>query len=647
MLCVKEHSCAPSPGSGRAELERAGVWRMRIGIPVALLAAGLAVLPAGGRADSAGWDSWLLHEDGGRSLREVCAMDGWRPVRVKEPFRGGERGAWLRADVEIPPRIGGAPVDGRAVGLRLNSDFGGEIYVNGRLQSRYDNDHAGMALLSRSARPGQKVSVAVRVFRDVQDAAREQSLGEAAFAIVEDGRARQRTLIRVDASVHGERLPEALIGLSQGAGLPDYSDAIAARLRQIGVRWFRMDNILTNAVRREADGTLNYDWSDLDRRLQFMEKLGCEFIACASYMPQALEAFADPDRHAPPADFALWEELCYRAARHARESGRRIRYWEVWNEANSGWLKAAPGLTPLETYLKLYDATWKGVRRADPDALVGGPCNASGPWDTSPERSYAVNGESYMRGLLQHCEKTGAPLDFISWHEYFHPPDIFREEAEVTRQYLKDYPRTSRGVRELMVTEWNYAWWHDWAHDNEVGAAWMVNSLLRGMLPAGIAKPCFFLAMDFGGSDEFKGEWGMLLGSGRPKAMFNAARLVAMLPRRRIPCALDDPELAVLAASDEACGRTAVLLVNFAERYGVERRVRLRMENLDERLRGGRVRVWTVDRERSNAFHDRARAELECVLEREGPAGRVLLEDLALPSNSVTLVELLPPADAQ
>jgi hypothetical protein len=71
------------------------------------------------------------------------------------------------------------------------------------------------------------------------------------------------------------------------------------------------------------------------------------------------------------------------------------------------------------------------------------------------------------------------------------------------------------------------------------------------------------------------------------------------------------------------------------------------MENLDERLRGGRVRVWTVDRERSNAFHDRARAELECVLEREGPAGRVLLQDLALPSNSVTLVELLPPADAQ
>jgi hypothetical protein len=609
------------------------------------MAAGILSVPAPGLTDSGSWDSWLLHTDGGKSLREVCAQEGWRTVRLKEPFRGSDRGAWLRADVVIPTEVDGTGVEGRAVGLKLNSDFGGEIYVNGRLQSRYDNDHAGMALLSRSARAGQTVPVAIRVFRDVQDAGKEQSLSEADFTIVERSRAQERTLIRLDASRRAGRLPDALIGLSQGAGLPVYSDEIAARFRQIGVRWFRMDNILTNAVRRDDAGRLVYDWSDLDRRLEFMEKLGCEFIACASYMPQALEAFPDPDRHAPPVDFAEWEELCYQAARHARESGRRIRYWEVWNEANSGWLKAAPGFTPLQTYLRLYDATWKGVRRADPEALIGGPCNASGPWDTSPERGYAVNGETYMRGLLEHCEKTGAPLDFISWHEYFHPPGIFREEAEVTQQYMKDYPRAARGVREFMITEWNYAWWHDWPQDNEVGAAWMVNSLLRGMLPAGIAKPCFFLAMDFGGSDEFKGEWGMLLGSGRPKAVFNAARLLAMLPRSRIPCDLDDPELSVLAAMDEATGRTAVLLLNFAERYGVERMVRLRVDNLDPRLRGGRLRLWTVDRERSNAFHDRDRAELEFVLDRTAAVGGRLAQDLSLPVNSVTLVELLPPGE--
>lgn len=615
---------------------------MRTGTIVALMAGGILAVPAPGLTDSGSWDSWLLHTGGGKSLKEVCAQEGWRTVRLKEPFRGSDRGAWLRADVVIPPEVDGTGVEGQAVGLKLNSDFGGEIYVNGRLQSRYDNDHAGMALLSRSARAGQTVPVAIRVFRDVQDAGKEQSLSEADFTIVERSRAQERTLIRLDASRRAGRLPDGLIGLSQGAGLPVYSDEIAARFSQLGVRWFRMDNILTNAVRRDDAGRLVYDWSDLDRRLEFMGKLGCEFIACASYMPQALEAFPDPDRHASPADFAEWEELCYQTARHARESGRRIRYWEVWNEANSGWLKAAPGLTPLQTYLRLYDATWKGVRRADPEALIGGPCNASGPWDTSPERGYAVNGETYMRGLLEHCEKTGAPLDFISWHEYFHPPGIFREEAEVTRQYVKDYPRAARGVREFMVTEWNYAWWHDWPQDNEVGAAWMVNSLLRGMLPAGIAKPCFFLAMDFGGSDEFKGEWGMLLGSGRPKAVFNAARLLAMLPRSRIPCDLDDPELAVLAAMDEATGRTGVLLLNFAERYGVERIVRLRVDSLDPRLRGGRLRVWTVDRERSNAFHDRDRAELECVLDRTAAVGGRLAQDLSLPVNSVTLVELLP-----
>ncbi len=617
---------------------------MRTGVVIVCLLLG-GVLPCLAEAPAESWDSWMLHGDGGRSVQQLCEVTDWRPVNVGEAFRGSDRGAWLRAEVEIPRQIDGQPVDGRAVGLKLNSDFGGEIYVNGRLQSRYDNDHAGMALLTRRARPGQKVPVAIRVFRDVSDPGKEQSLGQAEFTLVEPHRAQERTVIRLDASRRDGMLPEALIGLSQGAGLPVYSDEIAARFRQLGVRWFRMDNILTNAVRRDEEGRLVYDWSDLDRRLEFMEKLGCEFIACASYMPEALEAFPNPDRHAPPADFAEWEERSYRAARRALGTGRRIRWWEVWNEANSGWLKAAPGLSPLETYLRLYDATWKGVRRADPSALVGGPCNASGPWDTSPERGYAVNGETYLRGLLEHCEKTGAPLDFISWHEYFHPPDIFREEAEVTRRIMKDYPRAARGVREFMVTEWNYAWWHDWPQDNEVGAAWMVDSLLRGMVPAGIDRPCFFRAMDFGGADEFKGEWGMLMGSGRPKAVFNAARLLAMLPRHRIPCGLDDPELAVLAAADPADGRVGVLLLNFAQRYGVERMVRLQVDGLDPRLRGGRVRIWSVDRERSNAFHDRERSELECVLERAGGVGGRLVEDLSLPVNSVTLVEVLPPAE--
>lgn len=617
------------------------ILKMAVALVLAVAAA------SGARSQGADeWTEWQWLSSGSQQLAEIGSSGDWKDLAGGEGFSGDSGGAWLRADVIIPSTVSGEDVRGKPIGLQINSDCGGEIYVNGGLQGRYDNDHAGMALLTKSATPGQCVPVLVRAFRDVSDQNRKQKLGESRLVLVTRERAVERTVIRFDVRSTDGRIAGNPIGLSQGAGLPDYSDQIAQRFRDVGIRWFRMDNIFTNAVKRSASGRLVYDWSDLDRRLEFMQKVGCEFIACVSYMPEALEAFPNPDRHARPRSYAEWEELCYQSAKHAIETGRRIPYWEVWNEANSGWLKPAEGEDGLQEYLKLYDATWRGIRRADSTALIGGPCNASGPWNTSPERGYAVNGEKFMRGLLEHCDKTGAPLDFISWHEYFHPPAIFREEADVTRQYMRDYPKASRGVREFMITEWNYAWWADWPQDNEVGAAWMVNSLLRALIPSDIAKPCFFLAMDFGGADQGTGSWGMLLGSGRPKPVYNAAKMLGMLAPERLRCHLADPEVAVLGSTEPESGRTTVLLLNYAEAFGVERPVSLSLDNLPKSLAGGTLKVWAVDKAHSNSFTNKDRAELECTAQETLSSTRRLRRDMVLPSNSITLVELVPLAGA-
>ncbi|MEI6914081.1 MAG: hypothetical protein WCL39_03010 [Armatimonadota bacterium] len=446
--------------------------------------------------------------------------------------------------------------------------------------------------------------------------------------------------IKIDGQAVSGTLPPAYIGLSQGAGMSDYNDDTAARFKEIGVKWFRMDNIFTNAVKRDDSGKLVYDWTDFDKRLSFMEKIGCEFIACASYMPQALEAFNDTDRHARPKSYKEWEELCYLGAMRAIETGHRIKYWEVWNESNAAWFKGMPGEDNLTEYLKLYDATWRGVRRADAKALIGGPCNASGPWDNSPDRGYAINGERYMRGLLQHCEKTGAPLDFVSWHEYFQEPKTIREEADVTRKYMKEYPKASKGVREFMVTEWNYAWWPDWPQDNEQGAAWIANSVLRVMLPAKIDKPCFFYAKD--GDDNFRGGWGMLMGPNRPKPVYNAAKLFNMMAPTRLKLKLDDGELAGLASIDQKTGRTTVMLLNYAERYGVERPVKLELANLDQRLVGGKMKTWIVDKEHSNAFNNKDKSELERWSDDKIIDSNQSTLALKLPTNSLTLFEMVP-----
>lgn len=601
---------------------------------------GLMLISVAAAADQM-WNDWKLHPEGGWEMERAMAdRQNWSAFRIAQEFQPGESGAWLVADIIMPDNIDGQPTVGKPVGLQINAPHGGEIWVNGRLQMRFDNDHAGMALLSRSAVAGERDHVAIRVYRDCSDPGKSATLHEAKFVILEPERVNRATRIHLDVRKTDGNYPEAFIGGSQGAGLPDYEDELADRLKEIGIKWFRMDNILTNAVTRNADGTLEYDFSDLETRLRFMDRIGAEFIACVSYMPKALEAFDNPDRHAPPASWEEWEELCYRAAKHAIDIGLPIKYWEIWNEANSGWLKPLPPHNDLETYLLLYDASWRGIRRADPNTLIGGPCNASGPWDRSEERGYAVNGERYMRGLLEHAEKTGAPLDFISWHEYFHPPSIIREEAEVTREYMKDYPRAAAGVREFMLTEWNYAWWHDWPHDNEIGAAWTVNSVLRAMLPARIDRPFFFYIKDR--SPEFRGEWGMLMPDNSPKAVFNAARLMDMMGREKLSFTFEDEELAILAGKDSKSGRVTVLLLNYPERYGVERRLQVNIAGLSDTLKGAGYRLWLVDKEHSNIFHDRKRSELEYVEEGRIPADGSFIWKGSLHPNSIALLELNP-----
>ncbi len=571
--------------------------------------------------------------------RDIAGDGDWPEVTLGHTWKSDKEPAWLRTAVVIPETIDGAATAGAPVGLRFSAGELAEIHVAGELQQRGDNDHPGTALLSASARPGDAIPIAVRVWPG-SGGEQEVKLNEAALCLIEPRRARERFPVRVACARTTGPLPRPFAGLSQGGGMADYLPATAAKLKEIGVRWFRMDNVLTNALKAGPDGTLVHDWTDLDRRLDFIRACGAEPIMCLSYMPQVLDAVPNNDRHSVPRDYALWESLCHEAAKHAIERGTRVPYWEVWNETNSGWLDPGPGADRLDAYLKLYAASARGVRKADPNAWVGGPCNASGPWDRSPERGYCVDGEKFMRGLLDRCERDGLPLDFISWHEYFQPPWIFTEEVLATRAYLKDYPKAAAGVKEFFITEWNYAWWPDPAHDCELGAAWCADTVMRVFIPLGVQKPCFFYVKD--GDDDFRGSYAMLMGpENRPKPAYNVMKQFAMLAPERLACeAAEDGELTAIASTDPATGRVTALVVNYAQRYGVPRPVEVAFADLPAAVRGGELRVYTVDAAHSNAWHDRAKAELECVATRPvGGGASVSYAFTALPA-SVTLIEI-------
>jgi hypothetical protein len=368
------------------------------------------------------------------------------------------------------------------------------------------------------------------------------------------------------------------------------------------------------------------------------------------------------DRQSAPKDYQLWEDLCYRAAKRCIQRGYRVPFWEVWNEVNTGWLKPGPtdtgskrfreiyrkargrddmdeeAVRRFEAYCKLYKATVQGIRRADPEAKIGGPALASGPFEHE-ERNHCFHGKGFAKGLMIFCDQENLPLDFVSWHEYFQPHEVFIQETRAFRDYLREVPGIEQGVQSFMVTEWNQAWWADRPHDHEIGAAWCANTITRAFIPYGIDRPCFFYVKqnDF----NFRGDFSLLLRDNLPKASYNTLKIFNGLSGRYLGLSGTDDDVSAVATWDNEINRLAVVLVNYRDRYSLCREIQLQIKSLPETLHRGQWREWIVDATHSNVWHDRRRAELEQTSSGEIERDKFEIRRRLAP-NSVSLYEIIP-----
>jgi hypothetical protein len=565
---------------------------------------------------------------------------------------------WLIGDLEIPETIGKEKSSGKIVGMQINCGDGGEVWTGDQLQTRFDNDHPALVILSEQAEAGAPVRVAVQVYGKVQGG---DKFDQANWVIIDAKRGQDRLLLEVDPGKVGGKVGKGLIGLSQGGGMSDYEDATAQKLKEGGFKWFRMDNVFTGVLKKTKDGQLTNDWRDFDKRVDFINKMGADPIIAVSYMPQVLDAVPNNDRQSAPRDYGAWEELCFQAARRSLDRGKRVPFWEVWNEVNAGWLKAGPEDTGsesfqklytealgkvqtnqaiiqrFEAYCKLYRASARGILRADPLAKIGGPALASGPMETS-ERGHARHGKGFARGLMLWCQQEKLPLDFVSWHEYFQSADVIAREAETFRKYLEDFPSLKKTVQSFMITEWNEAWWPDRPQDHELGAAWCANSVTRAFIPAAVDRPCFFYVKQ--GDMNFRGDYSLLMANNVPKASYNMAKIFNGLSGNWVALTGIDGDISGLACWDRARVRLAIVLVNFRDRYALRRHVSLNLKTLPEELGAGHWQEWTVDATHSNVWNDQGKPELTRT--RSGEiTGERFTTDATLAPNSVTLFELL------
>ncbi len=186
----------------------------------------------------------------------------------------------------------------------------------------------------------------------------------------------------------------------------------------------------TNAYTEDKRGRPVYDWTIIDQIFDTYIERGMKPMAQIGFMPKALSTKPEPYRHNwkpgaeysdiylgwayPPNDYKKWAELVYQWVRHSvdRYGKEEVEswYWELWNEPNIGYWQGT-----TEEYIKLYDYTADAVKRALPTARIGGPETTGPGWDKAADflktfLDHVVSGKNYATG------KTGAPLDFITFH---------------------------------------------------------------------------------------------------------------------------------------------------------------------------------------------------------------------------------------
>jgi xylan 1,4-beta-xylosidase len=185
----------------------------------------------------------------------------------------------------------------------------------------------------------------------------------------------------------------------------------------------------TNAYTEDADGRPKYDWTIVDRIFDAYVQRKMKPLVEIGFMPEALSTHPQPYKHDwkagtnaplytgwsyPPKDYNRWRDIVSEWARHSIQRYGKSEveswYWEVWNEPDIGYWHGTP-----EEYQTLYDYAADGLKRVLPAARIGGP-TVTGP--------NGARTQAFLRDFLEHCARgtnaatgrTGAPLDYISFH---------------------------------------------------------------------------------------------------------------------------------------------------------------------------------------------------------------------------------------
>jgi len=278
----------------------------------------------------------------------------------------------------------------------------------------------------------------------------------------------------------------------------DWQRQLAEVKKECGFQYLRFHGLFTDdmgVVLKDKSGKLVYNWQYVDELFDYMLSIDVKPFVELGFMPRAIASgdktiFWWRGNVTPPRDYADWEALVKAAVTHwtDRYGENEVKSWffEVWNEPKltGVWIGEELGMKgeewqefAREQYFRLYDASAKAVKAVNAAYKVGGPATAGNAW--VPE-------------MLDHCAKTGTPIDFVTTHHYCVLSGYLDEFGTTGTVFSPDREamiREVKGVRKeiaasafptlpLYYTEWSSSYTpSDPIHDSYASAAFILSKL--------------------------------------------------------------------------------------------------------------------------------------------------------------------------
>lgn len=322
---------------------------------------------------------------------------------------------------------------------------------------------------------------------------------------------------------------------------------LVAMQKEIGFRYLRCHGLFNEemkVVSRHPDGSLRFDWTNVDAFIEQLRKAKLKPFFELGFMPEPLASgrqtiFYWRGNVTPPARMDEWAQLVGEFAKHllAKYGRREVRQWyfEIWNEPNLDgfWTGGKEG------YLELYAASARALKKVDAKLRVGGPATAGMGW--IPE-------------LLDYGRVNAVPIDFVASHSYAATQGFLDEKGKgggtilVTTPgtLVDEFTRARHDIQKstypkipLFITEWGPSYSpRDPIHDSYVCAPFLLEKVRQceGIVD-GMSYWAFSDQFEEPGppNTPFHGGFGLMNVDGLPKPAFFAYSMLAKLYSAEIP----------------------------------------------------------------------------------------------------------------